>query len=83
MVEGLTLRQEDLEKKVQLKIKEDSLFSFERISQQNIDGVNGDEDTPVPIPNTEVKLICAYNTWLDTAWKDRSMPSHFSLFKFY
>ncbi len=24
--------------------------------------VNGDEGTPVPIPNTEVKLICADDT---------------------
>ena len=27
---------------------------------------------PVPIPNTEVKLICADNTWLVTAREDRS-----------
>ena len=31
------------------------------------------EGPPVPIPNTEVKLVCAHNTWLDTAWEDRSM----------
>ena len=33
------------------------------------------EGPPVPIPNTEVKLISAENTWLEAAWKDRSMPS--------
>ncbi len=38
-------------------------------------GVNGDEEPPVPIPNTEVKLICADNTWRATAWEDRSMPA--------
>ena len=36
-------------------------------------GVNGDEGTPVPIPNTVVKLVYGDNTWLATAWKDNSM----------
>ena len=35
-------------------------------------GVNGDEGTPVPIPNTVVKLINADNTWLVTAREDRT-----------
>ena len=34
-------------------------------------GVDYDEGPPVPIPNTEVKLICADNTWRATAWEDR------------
>ena len=34
-------------------------------------GVDCGEGPPVPIPNTEVKLICAHNTWLETAWEDR------------
>ena len=38
-------------------------------------GVNGDEVTPVPIPNTEVKLISVENTWLETAWEDRAVPA--------
>ena len=33
------------------------------------------EVPPVPIPNTVVKLSCAYNTWLVTAWEDRSVPT--------
>ena len=36
-------------------------------------GYNG-EATPVPIPNTVVKLSCADNTWLATAREDRSPP---------
>ena len=40
------------------------------------DGVDGDEDPPVPMPNTEVKLISVENTWLATAREDRAMPSH-------
>ena len=35
-------------------------------------GVNGDEGTPVPIPNTVVKLVYGDNTWLVTAWEDNS-----------
>ena len=38
-------------------------------------GTNGDEGPPVPIPNTEVKLISVENTWLATAWEDRAVPT--------
>ena len=38
-------------------------------------GVDDAEGPPVPIPNTEVKLSGAENTWLVTAWKDREMPT--------
>ena len=34
---------------------------------------NGDEDPPVSIPNTEVKLISVENTWRVTAWEDRAV----------
>ena len=36
-------------------------------------GVDYDEDPPVPIPNTEVKLTSVENTWRVTAWKDRAV----------
>ena len=39
-------------------------------------GIFNDEGPPVPIPNTEVKLICAEDTWLEAARKNRSMPTH-------
>ena len=53
-----------------------SLFSFEGAEMQTkIVGVDCDEGTPVPIPNTVVKLIYADNTWLATAREDRSMPT--------
>ena len=38
-------------------------------------GVNGAEVTPVPIPNTEVKLCREDDTWLVTAWESISMPA--------
>ena len=34
--------------------------------------VNGDEGTPVPIPNTVVKLIYGDHTWLAAAREDNS-----------
>ena len=37
-------------------------------------GDNGEEDPPVPIPNTEVKLFSAEDTWRATAWENRSLP---------
>ena len=37
-------------------------------------GDNREKDPPVLIPNTEVKLLFADNTWLETARKDRTSP---------
>ena len=37
------------------------------------------EATPVPIPNTEVKLAGVHNTWLVTAWEDRLLPDYMKL----
>ena len=37
------------------------------------------EGPPVPIPNTEVKLCRADNTWLEAAREDRSTPTFFAL----
>ena len=52
-----------------------ALFNFEVASSNlQITGIDSDEVTPVPIPNTEVKLISVDNTWLATAWEDRAMP---------
>ena len=41
--------------------------------------VNGDEGTPVPIPNTVVKLINGDNTWLATAREDNTTRTQHSL----
>ena len=34
-------------------------------------GADGGEGPPVPIPNTEVKLVCVENTWRATTREDR------------
>ena len=51
-----------------------TLFDFQVAGQPKVIGVDSDEVTPVPIPNTEVKLISVENTWLATAWEDRAVP---------
>ena len=40
-------------------------------------GVDYGEVPPVPIPNTEVKLISADDTWLETARENRYSPTLF------
>ena len=34
-------------------------------------GVDCGEGPPVPIPNTEVKLTCAEDTWRAAAWENK------------
>ena len=41
---------------------------------QKICGGKSEEVTPVPIPNTEVKLLSADDTWWETAWESRTLP---------
>ena len=33
----------------------------------------GERDTPVPIPNTEVKPLSADGTWLETTWESKTL----------
>ena len=37
-------------------------------------GGSGKKDTPVPMPNTEVKLLRAESSWWETACEDRALP---------
>ena len=46
---------------------------FESLKVHQKVSVTSVEGPPVPIPNTEVKLNCAENTWLATARINRSM----------
>ncbi|MDF2591700.1 MAG: hypothetical protein K0S75_1166, partial [Clostridia bacterium] len=39
------------------------------------------EVTPVPIPNTEVKLSSADGTWTAGSWESKSSPGHRKLLK--
>ena len=40
-------------------------------------GGHSGEETPVPIPNTEVKLPSADGTALATGWESRALPGFF------
>jgi hypothetical protein len=51
----------------------DALEKFIQVS-----GGNNEKDTPVPIPNTAVKLLSAEDTWLVTARENRSPPELYS-----
>ncbi len=54
------------------------MFSFECAALRIICGDNSKEVTPVPIPNTEVKLLSAYDTWWETAWESKTLPLFWS-----
>ena len=43
-------------------------------------GVDDAGEPPVPIPNTEVKPSGAEDTFLETGWKNREMPTFSSFF---
>ena len=56
-------------------MKESDILGKEfRKSIQNISGDDYMEEIPVPIPNTEVKLLSADNTHELPCWKDRLSP---------
>ena len=50
-------------------------FSLFFYLNKAIVSVFNSEGPPVPIPNTEVKLVCAQNTWLEAARENRAVPT--------
>ena len=52
------------------------VFKQMRVSETSCDVFGGDSKkvTPVPIPNTEVKLLSAENTWRATSREHRTLP---------
>ena len=64
---------------------QDNIFSFEGtdLQKKRKSGDNSGEATPVPISNTEVKLLSADDTWWEAAWESRTLPVFlFSFFCF-
>ena len=47
------------------------------LSVKRFFGGNSKEETPVPIPNTEVKLFCADGTAREAEWESRTPPKIF------
>ena len=76
MVEGLSLI--DSECLVTLLC---SVLRVNDLQEKRISGANGCKDPPVPIPNTEVKLTNAEDTWLATTWENRTVPEHVTAVK--
>ena len=50
------------------------LSSFERMKFFHMSGNDGEEVTPVPIPNTEVKLFSADGSWGSRPCESRTLP---------
>jgi len=46
--------------------------------ERTVSGDHGDGETPVPIPNTEVKPISADGTWGESPWESRTSPGFLS-----
>ena len=44
------------------------------LKSSQFSGGNDEKDTPVPIPNTVVKLLGADDTWMETSRESRSLP---------
>ena len=47
-------------------------------SIQKISGDNNEEEIPVPMPNTEVKLLSAEDTYELPCWENRKSPDLYS-----
>ena len=59
------------------------LFNFEGTVKAALSatcGDNSEEDPPVPIPNTVVKLLSADDTWGVTLWEIRTSPLFYFLY---
>ena len=54
----------------------ESVVTDRKVVNIYIVGADWCEGPPVPIPNTEVKLSGAEDTWLVTARKNREMPTY-------
>ena len=69
---------EERRRRDKLNIYRKALFSFEGASLQKRrrekSGDDSKEEPPVPMPNTEVKLLNVDGTWRATAWESRKLP---------
>ena len=56
------------------------LCIFECASHTKFSGDNDEEEIPVPMPNTEVKLLSAEDTYELPCWENRKSPVFIFLF---
>jgi hypothetical protein len=62
----------------QLEAQKSKVFCLKRFLSSKVFGGNSEEETPVPIPNTAVKLFSADGTAWVTAWESRTPPNQIS-----
>ena len=53
------------------------MIYIKQSKKDNFSGDDNEEVTPVPIPNTAVKLFDAKDTQRVTAWENRKLPDLF------
>lgn len=63
------------------KVQSGRLYSVLSVKAQKEYGGDGKKDTPVPMPNTEVKLLNAESSWWETACEGRQSPCSFLIFR--
>ena len=56
------------------------LCIFECVMHSRFSGDNNEEEIPVPMPNTEVKLLSAEDTCELPCWENRKLPDFFYAF---
>ena len=56
------------------------IFECANKSIQKFSGDNDEEEIPVPMPNTEVKLLSAEDTYELPCWENRKSPDFIFLF---
>ena len=59
------------------------IYSVLKVRLHRKSGDNSGEATPVPISNTEVKLLSADDTWWEAAWESRTLPVYLFPFLFF
>ena len=61
-----------------ISVLNDAEAQFDEADHDKSSGGYDEEVTPVPIPNTAVKLLSAQDTWLVTTRENRSLPDLYS-----
>ncbi len=51
---------------------------YRTLKSLQFSGGYNEKVTPVPIPNTVVKLLSADDTWMETSWESKSLPDLYS-----
>ena len=52
----------------------EGLTNFQKDKEEAESGDDSEEEPPVPMPNTEVKLFNVDGTWRETARESRKLP---------